>query len=247
MLCGPGGQPRPRWGFPRAGAASALYQRPGGAARGLLYAVLGSSHACAAPRRHCLSRVGAALGINLPSRFSTARAASTRGRVLLLTPRCALGHLKPGGPKLPSTGKLVARAGPRGPCPRGSCRPPRGHWCKHGLPDPQARPGRPVPVLEWRPSLASRESAGPTSEPAAAPTAEPRHAPPTPPTRPDAVDATPGAGSTRGTPPKQRSTKKHLLRPATRLSIGRRRPRAAGCWRLHAIQLRSARRPRHQC
>ena len=114
---------------------------------------------------------------NLPSRFSTAHAR----RCPSLTPRCALGHLKPGGPKLPSTGKLVARAGPRGPCPRGSCRPPRGHWYKHGLPDPQARPGRPVPVLAWRPSLASRESAGPPSEPAAEhasePTAEPRPRP----------------------------------------------------------------------
>ena len=47
---------------------------------------------------------------NLPSRFSTAHAR----RCPSLTPRCALGHLKPGGPKLPSTGKLVARAAPVG-------------------------------------------------------------------------------------------------------------------------------------
>ena len=85
-----------------------------------------------------------------------------------------------------------------------------------------------------------------SGRPEHAPSRRPRPTcPPTPSTRPDAVDATPGAGSTRGPPP-QRSTKKHL-RPATRLSIGRRRPRAAGCWRLHAIQLRSAPRPRHRC
>ena len=188
--------------------------------------------------RHCLSLLALEiLGINLPSRFST-RAA----RRLLLTPRFALGHLKPGGPKLSSTGKLVARAGPRGPCPRGSCRPPRGHWCKHGLPDPQARPGRPVAVLEWRPSLASHESAGPTSEPMDAPTAEPRRAPPTPSTRPDAVDATHGATLT---PHKERSTKKHLT-PGAR-SIGHHHLREEECSPPRAAPLHNERRRPRRC
>ena len=47
----------------------------------------------------------------------------------------------------------------------------------------------------------------------------------------------------RALPPKDQ--RRSTLRG--RRSIGRRRLPAAGCWRLHAIQLRSAPRPRHQC
>ena len=142
---------------------------------------------------------------NLPSRFSTAHAR----RCPSLTPRCALGHFKPGGPKLPSTGKLVARAGPRGPCQRGSCRPPRGHWCKHGL---QIR--KPARVGRYRFSRGGRRS------PRASPPGLPRSLRPSmPPSRRPGPDAPPKRRrrdpSTPSTPPskdQRRSTlRQHAL------------------------------------
>ena len=83
-----------------------------------------------------------------------ARPNRTRRRSLPI-PMGALGRLTPGGPKLPPTGRRVARAGPRGPCPRRSRRLSRIHWYTRGLPNPRSIPRRPVRFCEWRPSLAS--------------------------------------------------------------------------------------------